>query len=285
MLKKYIEEHSEFICEVPKVEASSIKSMKRCCRLNPFRSVHTYRNRKVDFSRYVDDVSYSLTTAEKLIHDAFNIQRKPTGQLLAYVLTDADREFNKHHPSHSIIAYALVCGSIRMEKNCKMLNNVLDICKDRNVQILSKCYDSQFRKLVCRSEDDKPLTWFMWQKDLWTNTIKMTKREMFKKLNEVSLVDAEILEELGSKQPAEEFSYSFKNLTFDNSLEDGNCKLFIHSNGGPRDNYESLLMHHIYTTRKWKHRHYDTVWDYRQKSQNVSTHEKPEYLKKVLLNL
>ena len=140
-----------------------------------------------------------------------------------------------------------------------MLNSVLDICKDRNVRILSECSDGQFRKLVCRSEDDKPLTWLMWQKDLWTNTMKMTKREMLNKLNEVSLVDAEMLQELRSKQPDDEFTYTYKNLTVDKRLEDGTFKLFIHTNGGPRDNYESLLMHHIYTTRKWKHRHYDPV--------------------------
>ena len=63
----------------------------------------------MDFSKYVEDASYSLTTAEKLINNAFNIQRKPAGQLLASELTDADKEFNKCHPSHSIFAYAFVC--------------------------------------------------------------------------------------------------------------------------------------------------------------------------------
>ena len=99
---------------------------------------------------------------------------------------------------------------------------------------------------------------------------------MLNKLNEVSLVDAEMLQELGSKQADEEFTYTFKNLTFDKRLEDGKFKLFIQSNGGPKDKYKSLLMQHIYITRKWKHRHYNPVWDYRQKSQNVSMHEKSQ---------
>ena len=100
---------------------------------------------------------------------------------------------------------------------------------------------------------------------------------MLSKLNEVLLVDAEMLQELGSKQPDDEFTFSYKNLTVDKRLEDGTFKLFIHTNGGPRDNYKSLLM------QKWKHRHYDLVWDYRQKSQNVSTHESHRYLGKILL--
>ena len=44
-------------------------------------------------------------------------------------------------------------------------------------------------------------------------------------------------------------------------------------------------MHHIYTTRKWKHRHNDPVWDYRQKTQNVSTHEKPQISEEDIVEL
>ena len=77
----------------------------------------------------------------KLINDAFNIQHKPAGQLLAFVLTDADREYNRKHPSHSTIAYALVCGSINMDTFHKMLDSILDVCKKQKVRILLECSD------------------------------------------------------------------------------------------------------------------------------------------------
>ena len=66
--------------------------------------------------------------------------------------------------------------------------------------------------------------------------MKMSEREMLHKLNEVSLVDAEMLQELGSKQPDDEFSYTYKHVAFDKRLEEGTFKLFIHTNGGPRVN-------------------------------------------------
>ena len=69
------------------------------------------------------------------------------------------------------------------------------------------------------------------------------------------------------------------------SYEDGALKLFLESQGGPRDNYESKLMHHIYTTRKLKHRHYDPVWDFRQKSQNISANEKPVVSEEEIVEL
>ena len=172
VLKEYVEKHCEFICEVPKVHSLAIESMKLCCRLNPFRSVLTCQNKPIEFRKYVEDLHYCLTTGEKLINDAFIIQCKPAGQLLAFVLTDADREYNKKHPSHRTIAYALVCRSINMETFCKMLDSVLDVCKEQKIRILSECSDEQFRKLVCRTKDDNPLTWLMWQKDLWTRTMK-----------------------------------------------------------------------------------------------------------------
>ena len=87
-----------------------------------------------------------------MINDAFNIQYKPAGQLLAFVLTDADREYNKKHPSHSTVAYALVCGSINMDTFHKMLFGVLDVCKQQKVRILSECSDGQFKKLICKTK-------------------------------------------------------------------------------------------------------------------------------------
>ena len=219
------------------------------------------------------------------MHDAFNIQHKPAGQLLAFVLTDADRKYNKKHPSHSTIAYALVCGSINMDTFHKILDSVLDVCKEQKVRILSECRDGQFRKLVCRTKNDKPLTWLMWQKDLWTKTIKLSKKEMLEILNDVSTVTELMLLEVGSEDPSDEFTYTHQNLTVTRSYEDGVPKLFLESQGGPRDNYESKLMHHIYTTWKWKHKHYDPVWDFRQKSRNISANEKPVVSEEEIVEL
>ena len=115
----------------------------------------------------------------------------------------------------------------------------------------------------------------MWQKDLWTKTMKLSKKEMLEILNDVSTVSELMLLEVGSEDPSDEFIYTHQNLTVARSYEDGVLKLFLESQGGPRDNYESKLMHAIYTTKKWKHRHYDPVWDFRQKSQNISANEKP----------
>ena len=285
VLKEYVVKNCEFICEVPKVNSLPIDSMTLCCRLSPYRTVLTCRNKPIEFKNYVEDVHYCLTTGEKLINDAFNIQRKPAGQVLAFVLTDADREYNKKHPSHSTIAYALVCGSVNMDTFRKMLYSVLDVCKEQKVRILSECSDGQFRKLICKTKNDKPLTWLMWQKDLWTRTMKLSKKEMIDILNAVSTVSELMLLEVGSQDPCDEFTYTHENLTVSRCIENGMPKLFLESEGGPRDNYESKLIHHIYTTRRWQHRYYDPIWDFRQKSENVRGNQKPIVSEEAIVEL
>ena len=39
-----------------------------------------------------------------------------------------------------------------------MIEEVRDICKEENVDILTEVADGQFRKIVCRMIDNKPLT-------------------------------------------------------------------------------------------------------------------------------
>ena len=186
----------------------------------------TCRNKPIEFKRCVEDLHYCLTTGEKLINDAFNIQCMPAGLLLAFVLTDADREYKKH-PSHSTIAYALVCGCINVDKFHKMLDSVLDVCKEQKVRILSECSERQFKKLVCRTKDDKPFTWLMWQKHLWIRTMRLSKKEMLKILNDVSTVTESMLLELGSEEALEEFTYTHENITVSRQYEYGILKLFL----------------------------------------------------------
>ena len=103
--------------------------------------------------------------------------------------------------------------------------------------------------------------WIAWQKDLWNTCMKMSKRDLIKSLESVSKVDDEMLLNLGSENIADELTYTFQNLTFQKHQQDGIPKLEMHLNGGPLDNYETAFWHCTYTTKRWKHRSYDPVWD------------------------
>ena len=59
----------------------------------------------------------------------------------------------------------------------------------------------------------------------------------------------------------------------------------IHSNGGPLDNYETSFWHCIYTTKWWRHRFYDPVWDYGQVQCNNTNDTQNEVSSEEILEL
>ena len=59
----------------------------------------------------------------------------------------------------------------------------------------------------------------------------------------------------------------------------------IHSNGLPLDNYETSFWHCIYTTKQWRHRSYDPVWDYGQVQRNNTNETQNEVSSEEILEL
>ena len=66
-LKRYVNENSEFICEVPKIKSIEIGSLKECTILGPFRSVHTCKSPKRKFYTYVEDLHCTLNECSKYV--------------------------------------------------------------------------------------------------------------------------------------------------------------------------------------------------------------------------
>ena len=59
-----------------------------------------------------------------------------------------------------------------------MLHQVSNVCKEKGVNILCQCCDGQFHQTVCKTTNNEPLTWIAWQKELWNNAMKMSKKEI-----------------------------------------------------------------------------------------------------------
>ena len=264
ILHKYVKEESEFIMEVLKVKGFIPDILHLCTEIQPYRSVYTARKQSCNYFQFIEDLNEVVHSSEELLHNLYNLQRKTASQLLTFTVTDTDREYNKKYPNHMPIAYALVGNSLSMDKFRNMLDQVSNVCQSKGVDILCQCCNGQFWPIVCKTKYSEPLTWIAWQKDLWNTSMKMSKRDLIKSLEYVSKVDDEMLLNLGSENVADEFTYTFQNLTFQKHKQDGITKLEMHSNGGPLHNYETAFWHCIYTTKRWKHRSYDPVWDYSQ---------------------
>ena len=76
ILKKYVDEESEFVCEVPKVRVITLDNLMNCSVLGPFRTVYTCKPETKKFHTYVEDLNVSLNESSQLLDDAYNLQRR-----------------------------------------------------------------------------------------------------------------------------------------------------------------------------------------------------------------
>ena len=110
--------------------------------------------------------------------------------------------------------------------------------------------DGQFHNCVCRSIDGKPLTWLTWQKDLWRECLQTTKQDLLNVIESIAYVSEEALEKLQRiKCQEKDLIFNYENLNVTIHCQNSNKSIFIASNGGPLDNYETLFWNNIYTTK------------------------------------
>ena len=152
VLKSYVNDKSEFICEVPKIKSIEVGSFKKCTILGPFRSVYTCKSPKRQFYTYVEDLHCTLNEFSKYLNDAHQLQRCRACEILAFILMDTDRFYKSHTPANNPIAYALKGLSINMDTMRLMIEEVRDKCKEENVDILTEVADGQFSK-NCLQDD------------------------------------------------------------------------------------------------------------------------------------
>ena len=193
-------------------------------------------------------------------------------EIVAFILTDTDRFYKSHTPANNPIAYVLKGPSINMDTMRLIIEEVRDKCKEENVDILTEVTDGQFRKIVCRMIDNKPLTWLGWQNDLWNESMKRNKEDLMHILEAVAYVSDETLENLKKcKCRQGDFRFKYENLQADAYRINNKRQFFVSSNGGPVDDYETLFMGEIYMTQRWKHKTYDPIWDYKQGSKDTKS--------------
>ena len=182
-----------------------------------------------------------MNECSKYLNDAHQLQRRRACEILAFILTDTDRLYKAYTPANNPIAYALKGPSMNMDTMRLMIDEVRDKCKEENVDILTEVADGQFRKIVCRTIDNIPLTWLGWQKDLWNESMKRNKEDLMHILEAVAYVSDETLQNLKKCKCCQgDFSFKHENLQVDAYRINNKRQFFLSSNGGPVDDYYYL---------------------------------------------
>ena len=132
--------------------------------------------------------------------------------MLLFLLTDTDREYNKDRPSSIPIAYALKGKSLKTSVCRSMMNQVQNVLNDNKIQILVEAYDGQWANLVFRGQNNEPLTLFELQRDVWLTFATMSKDNLLKFIDSVSISDDNTIKEWSEMNILREGVFRYGNI-------------------------------------------------------------------------
>ena len=102
--------------------------------------------------------------------------------------------------------------------------------------------------------------------------MKRNKEDLMHILEAVAYMSDETLENLKKCKCHEgDFRFKHENLQVDAYRINNKRQFFVSSNGGPVDDCETLFMGEIYMTQRWKHKTYDPIWVYKQRSKDTKS--------------
>ena len=125
-LKNFSEAKSTFVAEIPILTGINKNLVTRQMPNGCYQYVSDISNEFVD-GEYVNKQIFDLCQESyKVLLKAFNLQRQKASEVLLFVCTDSEWEFNKDKPTSIPVAYGLKGKSIRYSTAMKMINIVRD---------------------------------------------------------------------------------------------------------------------------------------------------------------
>ena len=143
-----------------------------------------------------------------------SLQRKAT-ELLLFVASDSDREFQKDVPSCIPIAYGLKGKSIHLETTRKMIDVVLNKLHEKGVNVLAESLDGQWAQIVFRDSFNNPLTVYEFDKDCWSRFAKLGKKNVLRYMETFSHINYKNIEGLSKPERFDIGRYRNGNIGFD----------------------------------------------------------------------
>ena len=152
-MEKFIDKTSIIAAEVPLFKCQDNEMYSNMANVrNPayrFRKNYPLTNiRDTNIQQINTRILECCTRSVKLIREANDMCRRKATELLLFVLTDIDREFNKDKPAAVPIAYALKGESICLDTTRKMVNDVRNYLHEQKCKVLVEAYDGQWAGLV-----------------------------------------------------------------------------------------------------------------------------------------
>ncbi|XP_076088264.1 uncharacterized protein LOC143058683 [Mytilus galloprovincialis] len=188
-MKSYNENFTEFLCEVPSLKGT-------CTEI-----AQTIPESPYLFPIHIETISIPLNNMDILfteiissLREAFEICRKKASEVLVWLLSDTDRNWNEEIPHSLPIGYAMKGYSLPTSPMRNMHNAMLQACYDKDIHIACSCFDGQWIKLASRDASDKPLTLLQLQRDVSEKSRKTSRDVILNELTRTPI--AQTLEDL-----------------------------------------------------------------------------------------
>ena len=166
----------------------------------------------VNWKKINDEIVNLCDDTVSLLNKSNNILRRKATEILLFLITDTDREFQKELPISVPIAYGMKGKSIRLDTVRKMMNVVRDELKEHNCNVLVEALDGQWAGLIFRDEIKKPLTFYELDKDCWQKFSLKSKIGVMTLMEQFSFVSGKHLEAFSKLKNVDEGNYKTGNI-------------------------------------------------------------------------
>ena len=242
-MEKFIDKNAIIAAEVPLLKCRDNEMYSNMANVrNPayrFRKNYPLSNiRETNIQRINTRILECCTRSVKLIREAYDMCRRKATEVLLFVLTDTDRDFNKDKPAAVPLAYALKGKSIRLDTARKMVNDVRNYLHEQKCSVLVEAYDGQWAGLVFRDAQNKPLTIFELQRECWSDVNKASKERLLKFFETMSEVSNSEMDDWSKRDFLNKGIFRFGNIRIELGIHshDKDDTTFSESNNGIDEN-------------------------------------------------
>lgn len=170
-IKSFIKTNVTIIGEFPSLTMMDVERLNDASPSSPFL-----------FSPYVDEtqgdeIQDLHQQSLALVEHAHLLARRKASEVLAFVLSDTDREYNPEMHHQLPVAYAMKGYSLPGNVVRDMCDEVKQSCHEKGINVICESYDGQWASLVVKDAEGKPLNRLELQKQVWRESDKMTKAQ------------------------------------------------------------------------------------------------------------
>lgn len=116
----------------------------------------------------------------------YELNREKASEALVFLVADLDRSWDRQKSRSALVAcfpkgYSLDCETMR-----GISELVYNTCHMNGLHITCQSFDGQWHVLVVRSVDNKPLTLYQLQRELWKEVEKRNKKDIMSELKSLN---------------------------------------------------------------------------------------------------